>query len=187
MQPASAVVMNAQSIRVAIRFIAISHHHNGAPQSDDADQNMKPVTACFVWVRFVLMNWPCKLQISVAALALLAGCVTPPPAPTPAPTPPAPTVLAPTLSAAEIHKAEQHEYWAGYAAGRRYQKQQDAQATPDAPSPVVDDTPPAPAPAPVPAPAPAPVPTPAPLQPAPPPVDGYAVQGPAKPVATPLN
>jgi hypothetical protein len=128
------------------------------------------------------MNWPCnlprKFPLWIAASALLAGCATPPLALVPAPA----ALATPTLSAAEIHKAEQHEYWAGYAAGRRYQKQQDAQATPDAPSPTpMADTPPVPASVPTPAPIPAP------LQPAPPPVDGYAVQGLAKPVATPVN
>jgi len=107
-------------------------------------------------------------------------------------------VLAPTVSAADIRKAEQHEYWAGYAAGRRYQKQKNAEAAPDSPSPapVVDTAPPAPAAIP-PAPAASPpaaaasppvpaAPPPAaaatpPPQPAPPLVDGYAVQGTAKP------
>lgn len=113
------------------------------------------------------MAWQCKLSLGLAVLTLLSGCASsPPPAP-------APHVLTPPpLSAADIAKAEQHAYWAGYAAGRRYQKQQDEQDTPDAPSPAAAMPP---AGAPVQA------------QPAPPAAESYAPKGPAQPVATPLN
>ena len=129
------------------------------------------------------MTWPCKLPLWTAALALLTGCA----GSAPPPPPPAPQQLAPpALSAADIRQAEQHAYWAGYAAGRRYQKQQDAQNTPDAPSPAPVALPDAAAPA-VTAPVAAPLPGAAPVQPVPPPVDGYSAKGPAQQVATPVN
>jgi hypothetical protein len=149
------------------------------------------------------MTWPCKLSLWPAALAVLTGCAVS--APLPPPPPPAPQPLAaPALSAADIRQAEQHAYWQGYAAGRRYQKQQDAQNTPDAPSPAPvvvspDTAAPTAAPTvataagtqlaatPIPsAPAPAPAAS-TPVQPLPPPVDSYSPKGPARPVATPLN
>lgn len=151
------------------------------------------------------MTWPCKPSLWPAALAVLTGCAVS--APLPPPPPPAPQPLAaPALSAADIRQAEQHAYWQGYAAGRRYQKQQDAQNTPDAPSPapvVVSPDTAAPTAAPAPtvataagtqlaatpipsAPAPAPAAS-TPVQPLPPPVDSYSPKGPARPVATPLN
>jgi hypothetical protein len=145
------------------------------------------------------MTWPCKSLLWTAALALLAGCVS---APLPPPPPPlVPQQLAsPLLSAADVRRAEQHAYWAGYAAGRRYQTQQDAQNTPDAPSPAsvpdaalpqitvppVTDTSTAPL-AVTAIPAAAAPPAVAPLQPMPPPVDSYSPKGPAQPVATPVN
>jgi hypothetical protein len=121
------------------------------------------------------MTWQCKLPLYLAALALLTGCVPPVPLPPPA----APRTLAqPVLSAADIREAEQNAYWSGFAAGRRCQKQQDAQTAADAPA-----TPPA-------APSVAPPATPL-VQPDPPfaplPTDGYAPKGPAQPVATPLD
>lgn len=117
------------------------------------------------------MTRQCKPLLWTAALALLTGCATPP-LPPPGPRP----------LAADIHRAEQHAYWLGYGAGRRYQKQQDAQNTPDAPSP-----PPAPAAVPPDATPPVPPPAAQPLQPVPPPVDSYSANGPARPVATPVN
>lgn len=135
------------------------------------------------------MTWPCKPPLWTAVLALLSGCAASAPLPPP---PPAPQPLAaPLLSAADIRQAEQHAYWLGYAAGRRYQKQQDAQNTPDAPSPVAASipaaaTPPVTAMAAVPV-ATAAIPPNAPVQPMPPPVDSYSPKGPAQPVATPVN
>lgn len=117
------------------------------------------------------MTWQCKLPLGLALLALLSGCASNPP-PSPLPQQLAP----PPLSAADISKAEQHAYAAGYAAGRRYQKSQDAQNPPGAPAPgLTTDAPPAAPPPPVP------------VQPAPPPAERYSAKGPAKPVATPLN
>ena len=105
---------------------------------------------------------------------LLTGCAAPalPPEAAAAPQP----LAQPALSAADIHKAEQHAYWSGFAAGRRYQKQQDAQTADAAPS----ATPPAVGP-------PATPPASAPVQPLPPPPDSYSAKGPALPVAAPLN
>jgi hypothetical protein len=116
------------------------------------------------------MTWQCKLPLGLAILALVAGCASSPPPPLPPPQPLSP----PPLSADELHKLQQHAYWSGYAAGRRYQKQQDAKATPDtpgAPTPATLDQ----------------APPPAPVPPAPPPAESYSAKGPAKPVATPLN
>jgi hypothetical protein len=131
------------------------------------------------------MTWPCKLPLWPAALALLSGCTASAPLP---PLPPAPRPLAqPLLSAADIRQAERHAYWLGYAAGRRYQKQQN---TPDAPGPAavpVAATPPAAATAAIPVAAAPALPAREPLQPMPPPVDSYVPKGPAQPVATPVN
>src|ERR1700757_2800146 len=114
------------------------------------------------------MTWPFKLPLGLIVLALLTGCVSPPPPP-----PAAPRILPPpVLSAADISKAESHAYWSGFAAGRRYQKQQNAaarRARPAAP-PATPPVPPA---------------APLPLQPVPPPADGYTPKGPAQPVAEP--
>ncbi|WP_298264363.1 hypothetical protein [Acidocella sp.] len=91
----------------------------------------------------------------------------------------------PAPAAAVIRNAETQSYWSGFAAGRRLQKREDAQAMAVA----VPAPPPAPAPATSPASVPASVatPTPAPplLQPAPIPPDAYAAKGPARPVPIP--
>lgn len=128
------------------------------------------------------MSWKPRSSFCTAALALLAGCTTSLPLP-----PPAPQALAqPALSAADIRKAEQHSYWAGYAAGRRYQKQQDTQAAQAAPDTTQDDGQDQSAPA-APAAVKPPAPAVAPVQPVPPPAETYAPKGPAKQVATPLD
>lgn len=117
------------------------------------------------------MTWQNKLSLGLAAMALLSGCDGGPPPPAPAPQLLAP----PPLSAADIAKAEQHAYATGYAAGRHYQKLQDAHDNSPDPASPAPTAPPSPAMAPVP------------VQPAPPPAESYAPKGPAQPVATPLN
>jgi hypothetical protein len=125
------------------------------------------------------MTRPCKLPLWTASLVLLSNCaanIPPPPPP-----PPQPLALAqPAVSAADIRKAQQQAYWSGYAAGRRYEKQQNA---PDAPTPA-PAAPQLATEAPTPA---VPVPAAVPVQPIPPPAESYSAKGPARPVATPVN
>jgi hypothetical protein len=111
-------------------------------------------------------KWP----FGLAVLTLLSGCSTAFPVP-----------------AANDAKVRQQAYWAGYAAGRRYQKQQDAQTIPAAPNPAVAVAPVVSIPPVSLAPAAPPAPAPVVVQPAPPPTESYAAKGPAKPVATPAN
>jgi hypothetical protein len=136
------------------------------------------------------MTWLCKPLLSAVALALLAGCAASVQPAQPAPQP----LTQPMLSAADIRAAEQHAYWAGYAAGRRYQKQQDTQTALDQgtqSSPTPAAAPPAPAPPtsapPTTAAVTAAPPAAVPVQPIPPPPDSYVPKGPAQPVATPMN
>jgi hypothetical protein len=128
------------------------------------------------------MTRTCKLPFGAAALALLTCCAAsfPPPPPPPAPRP----LAQPAPSAADIQQAEQHAYWSGYAAGRRYEKEQNAQNTPDAQSAASAAAPELAVATPMPVAAP---PASVPVQPVPPPADSYAAKGPARPVATPLN
>lgn len=111
------------------------------------------------------MTRPLIFSLWIGALSTLACCAAPAPQ-----GPTAPIALTtPAPAAADVQKVAQHNYWAGYAAGRHDQKQQDALAGAAAsppPSPVVSTAAVAPLPA------------------VAPPADGYSAAGPARPVGT---